>query len=91
MAIAHKDTDNCSCDGKCLVVLDPSRLDCPKCGGVMPFPETEPLPSETVEGLDFELTRADQKLCRQCQRVWIIDRVPHEGWPPPADFDQSQN
>lgn len=35
-----------------------------------------------VEGLWFEATKEDVKICRRCERQWIIDRVPHEGWPP---------
>ncbi len=93
MAIAHKDTDNCSCDGECIIILDPSRFDCPKCWRVLePYPEDEALPSETVEGLDFKLTREDHRVCHHCKRLWIIDRVPHEGWPPPeGEAAESQN
>ncbi len=80
---ACRDDERCTHKGECVVILDPARFDCPKCFKLM-----EALPADhgdpywdDIEGLGFELERSDVKVCHNCQRMWIIDRKPHNGSP----------
>ncbi len=75
MVIAHRDTDNCSCNGECILILSPGRFDCPKCGKLMNLYTHPDLPTEAVEGVGFTVTKEDLRVCHPCERFWIIDRV----------------
>lgn len=80
---ACRDDVQCRHKGDCIVILDPSRLDCPKCGQLMERPpEDYQADFSDVEGLWFEVTKDDVKICHRCERQWIIDREPHDGLPP---------